>query len=334
MPIARALAMSLIAVATPAAAAVPAYDELPPVQLYADATPESGRVQCDEYTSGKMPDRIVYNVTVPTYQPFVPAPARATGTAVVIAPGGGFQFLAIDNEGIEVAKWLAERGIAAFVLKYRVAQTDPNNPPRVGLAPTPPRVAPAPCAAALPSEPANIEARGQQGIADGIAAIKAVRAHAAAYHIDPKRIVMLGFSAGAMVATGTVLQQDAAARPNFAAPIYGAPFGALPPIPKDLPPLFIAMAQNDKLVAAPVTAFYDALYAAGYRPELHLFNGGSHGFGMHTLGTTSDHWKDIFFWWLESHGLTQRPGDPPRPVTPEFARPIDSRSPAPALGSK
>lgn len=320
---ARALTTSLVALAMSAtAAAKPAYNELPAVRLYAEAAPEPGRAQCAEYMGGTAPNRIIYNVTVPTYQPFVPVPGRATGTAVIIAPGGGFQFLAIDNEGIEVAKWLAEQGVAAFVLKYRVAQTDPNNPPRVGLATPRPRATPAPCAAAFPAEPANIEVRGQQGIADGIAAIKAVRDQAATYHIDPKRIVMLGFSAGAMVTTGTVLQQDAAARPNFAAPIYGAPFGALPPIPNDLPPLFIAMAQNDKLVGAPVKAFYDALYAAGYQPELHLFNGGNHGFGMHSLGTTSDHWKDSFFWWLESHGLTQRPGDPPRPVTPEFARPI------------
>jgi len=125
-----------------------------------------------------------------------------------------------------------------------------------------------------------------------------------------------------MVTTGTVLQTDAAARPDFAAPIYGAPFGSMPAIPAGLPPLFLAIAQNDKLVGVPVKAFYEALLAAGYHPELHVFDGGNHGFGMHTLGTTSDHWKDSFFWWLESRGLTQRPGDPPRPVTPAFARPL------------
>jgi len=314
--------LGLLAAAIPATAAAPARIEaLEPVRLYSPVAPGSEDARCPERTDGKSPDHIVYNVSVPTYQAFLPPAARSTGTAVIIAPGGGFRYLAIDNEGNEVAKWLAARGIAAFVLKYRVSQTDPNNPPRVGLTPEPPHASPDPCMAGRAAVDSDIEARAQPGIADGIAAIKAVRERAATYRIDPQRVVMLGFSAGAMVTTGTVLQDEAAARPNFAAPIYGAPFGALPPIPRGLPPLFLAVAQNDKLVGAPVKSFYDALYAAGYRPELHLYNGGSHGFGMHTLGTTSDHWKEAFFWWLESFGLTHQPGDPPRPVTPEFARP-------------
>ena len=296
---------------------------LEPVRLYPDAAPGVTAAICPETMIGQVPDRVIYNVTVPTYQPYLPPEAVATGTAVIVAPGGGFELLAIDNEGIEVAKWLAERGIAAFVLKYRVVQTDPNNPPKVGLARQPPRVPPAPCATSLPAAGSiDIVARGGPGIADGIAAIQHIREHAAQYRIDPKRIVMMGFSAGAMVTTGTVLQQDAAARPDFAAPIYGGPFGSLPAIPQGLPPLFLAVAQNDRLVGAPVKAFYEALLTAGYHPELHLFSGGSHGFGMHTLGTTSDHWKDSFFWWLESLGLTRKPGDPPRPVTPAFARPL------------
>lgn len=298
------------------------FEVLDPVRLYPDAAPGVTGAGCPEALLGQEPDRVVYNVTVPTYQPYLPPKAHSASTAVIVAPGGGFELLAIDNEGIEVAKWLAERGIAAFVLKYRVAQTDPNNPPRVGLARQPPQVAPAPCASSLPAGTTDIVTRGAPGIADGIAAIQRVREHAAQYHIDPKRIVMMGFSAGAMVTTGTVLQPDAAARPDFAAPIYGAPFGSLPAIPAGLPPLFLAWAQNDKLVGAPVKAFYEALLAAGYHPELHVFSGGSHGFGMHTLGTTSDHWKDSFFWWLESLGLTQKPGDPPRPITPAFARPL------------
>jgi acetyl esterase/lipase len=306
-----------------AASSATAVEVLQPVRLYPDAAPGVAGTGCPEAMIGQPPDRVIYNVTVPTYQPYLPPKARSTGTAVIVAPGGGFELLAIDNEGIEVAKWLAERGIAAFVLKYRVAQTDPNNPPKVGLARQPPQVAPAPCAASLPAAGSiDIVTRGAPGIADGIATIQQIREHAEQYHIDPKRIVMMGFSAGAMVTAGSVLQQDAAARPDFAAPIYGGPFGSMPVIPSGLPPLFLAVAQNDRLVGAPVKAFYEALLAAGYHPELHVFNGGSHGFGMHTLGTTSDHWKDSFFWWLESLGLTQKPGDPPRPPTPAFARPL------------
>jgi len=313
------LCVSELAVAHDAAS----FEVLEPVRLYQGAAPGVTEGGCPEVMIGQVPDRVIYNVTVPTYQPFLPSKDRSTGTAVIVAPGGGFELLAIDNEGIEVAKWLAERGIAAFVLKYRVAQTDPNNPPKVGLARQPPQVAPAACAVSLPAAGTiDIVTRGAPGIADGIAAIQQVREHAKQYHIDPKRIVMMGFSASAMVTTGTVLQQDAAGRPDFAAPIYGGPFGSMPAIPTGLPPLFIAVAQNDRLVGAPARSFYEALLANGYHPELHVFNGGSHGFGMHTLGTTSDHWKDSFFWWLESLGLTQKPSDPPRPPTPAFARPL------------
>jgi len=315
--------LSLCASGLGIAHSAPSFQVLEPVRLYSEAAPGVTGPGCPEVMIGQTPDRVIYNVSVPTYQPFLPPKARATGTAVIVAPGGGFELLAIDNEGIEVAKWLAERGIAAFVLKYRVTQTDPNNPPKVGLARQPPQLPPAACAASLPPAGSiDIATRGAAGIADGIAAIQQIREHAGQYHIDPQRIVMMGFSAGAMVTTGTVLQQDAAARPNFAAPIYGAPFGSMPAIPSGLPPLFLAVAQNDRLVGAPVKAFYEALLAAGYHPELHVFNGGSHGFGMHTLGTTSDHWKDSYFWWLESLGLTQKPGDPPRPATPSFARPL------------
>src|SRR6186713_3346092 len=258
------LAIFCMALITSAAMAAPAYEQKPEVRLYPGKAPGSEGQSCAEYMGGKLPDRIIYNVTAPTYQPYLPAADRATGTAVIIAPGGGFQLLAIDNEGIEVAKWLAERGIAAFVLKYRVAQTDPNNPPKVGLARQPPQVPPAPCARSLPAAGSiDIVARGGPGIADGVAAIQHIREHAAQYRIDPKRIVMMGFSAGAMVTTGTVLQQDAAARPDFAAPIYGGPFGSLPAIPQGLPPLFLAVAQNDRLVGAPVKAFYEALLTAG-----------------------------------------------------------------------
>jgi dienelactone hydrolase len=115
----------------------------------------------------------------------------------------------------------------------------------------------------------------------------------------------MGFSAGAMVTSGALLQPDAAARPNFAAPIYGGPFGVMPKIPADLPPIFMAWAQDDGLVREPIENFYEALTAAGNKPEAHIYRAGEHGFGMKKQGTTSDHWMDEFYWWLESQGLTK-----------------------------
>ena len=106
-----------------------------------------------------------------------------------------------------------------------------------------------------------------------------------------------------MVTSGVLLQHDVAARPNFAAPIYGGPFGVMPPIPAQLPPIFMAWAQDDELVLDPVNKFYEALRAAGIKPEVHIYSAGHHGFGMKKQGTTSDYWMDEFYYWLEAQGF-------------------------------
>jgi acetyl esterase/lipase len=149
---------------------------------------------------------------------------------------------------------------------------------------------------------------GKFGIADGIQALQVVRQHAAEWGLSPDRIGFLGFSAGAMVASGALLQKDAAARPSFAAMIYGGPFGVLPAIPAKLPPLFLAWAQDDAQAREPVVKFYDALVAAGCRPEAHIFSAGGHGFGLRKQGTSSDHWIETFYAWLEAQGLTRAAG--------------------------
>ena len=118
----------------------------------------------------------------------------------------------------------------------------------------------------------------------------------------------MGFSAGAMVTSGSVLQQDAAARPNFAAMIYGGPFGVMPAIPAKLPPMFLAWAQDDAVVLNLIVRFHDALKAAGHKPEVHIFSAGGHGFALKKQGTSSDHWIDAFYYWLEAQGFTRRAG--------------------------
>ena len=229
---------------------------------------------------------VVFNVVTPTLTAYLPDRAKATGTGVIIAPGGAFVALAVDLEGANVARWLQERGIAAFVLKYRIMEKRGE-----GI-------------------PANMDMdeAGKYGIADGIQALKVVRQHAAEWGVSPDRIGFMGFSAGAMVSSGTLLQEDAAARPDFAAMIYGGPFGVMPRIPAKLPPMFLAWAQDDNVALGAIVRFYDALKSAGHRPEAHIFDAGGHGFGMRKQGTSSDHWIDDFYYWVESLGFTKRAG--------------------------
>jgi acetyl esterase/lipase len=268
---------------------------LSPAKLYPGVAPGSEGWSIPESTEGQPPNRIIRNVVSPEYVPYLPDASRNTGTGVIVAPGGGMVMLSYDSEGVEVAKWLAERGIAAFVLKYRVKQTDPSKSPMAAITGG--------------DEPQN---NFKYAVDDGIAAVKVIRARAADYGVKPDKIVMVGFSAGSIVTVLTTLQSDLSARPDYAAPIYGAPLGGVSEIPKGLPPFFLAVAQDDG-AAFLVDRFYAALLAAGYKPELHRFQSGGHGFGMGKRGNTSDHWVDEFFWWLEANGLTRKPGDPERP---------------------
>ena len=229
---------------------------------------------------------VVFNVVSPTLTAYLPERTKATGTGVIIAPGGAFVALAIDLEGNNVARWLQEKGIAAFVLKYRLMEKRGEGIP-TGM---------------------NMDEAGKYGIADGIQALKVVRQRATEWGISPDRVGFIGFSAGAMVTSGALLQNEAAARPNFAAMIYGGPFGVMPAIPNKLPPMFLAWAQNDALALEPIVKFYDALKSAGHKPEVHMFSAGGHGFGMRKQGTSSDHWIDALYYWLEAQGFTKPAG--------------------------
>ena len=219
---------------------------------------------------------VIQNVVTPTLTAYLPAKGKSTGTGVVIAPGGGFVALAIDLEAIDVARWLQQRGIAAFVLKYRTLEKKQDGIPAM-----------------------DMDTAGRYGIADGIQALRVVRQHAKEWGVAPDRVGFIGFSAGAMVASGALLQRDTAARPDFAALIYGAPFGVMPRIPATLPPVFMAWARDDQVALRPVVRFRDALVAAGQKPEVHEYAAGGHGFGMKKQGTPSDHWIDDLYGWMK-----------------------------------
>ncbi|MEG3165309.1 alpha/beta hydrolase [Sphingomonas sp. PB2P19] len=231
------------------------------------------------------------NVTDATLTPFLPDPAKANGTAVIVAPGGGFRTLSMENEGWDVARALAAKGVAAFVLKYRLNQTPQD------LATF---AKPAPQGAPMPRpDPAAMMAGLAPQIADARAAFALVRKRAGEWHVDPSRIGMVGFSAGAMLTMATTMAgQDA--KPAFIGNIYG-PLAAMT-VPADAPPMFVALAADDPLFGNGGFGLIDSWRAAKRPVEFHLFEQGGHGFGMYPKTTTSTGWFDEFARWMTMHG--------------------------------
>ena len=256
---------------------------------------------------------LVRNVTEPTLTVFLPKAGNPSKTAVIIAPGGGFRVLAIDQEGYWVADWFAQHGIAAFVLKYRLAPTPQSDeeilpggrapaPPAPGAAGAPPGGAGAPNPMMIPL-PAETQ---PNAVADGLQAIKLVRSGAAKWGIAPDRVLFMGFSAGGALTAGTMLADNPAERPNYVGIMYGGPLGGpMPAIPAHTPPAFLAVAEDDPLAGAAEIKFFDALREAKATPELHVFRSGQHGFSMMLRKGTSDHWIDELYWWMSSYGLTK-----------------------------
>jgi len=239
------------------------------------------------------------NVVVATLTPFLPDPAKANGTAVVVTPGGGFRTLSMENEGYDVAKALNEHGVAAFVLKYRLNQTPASleefaRPPAPGAAPGgPPRTRPS---------PEQMMAGLAPMLADSKAAFDLIRSRAAEWKVDPDRIGMVGFSAGAMLTMATATAGDA--RPAFLGDIYG------PLMPMDVPeaktPLFIALAADDPLFPQTEFGLIKSWKDAGAPVEFHYYEQGGHGFGMYPKTTTSTGWFDAFVAWMTMHGWIPR----------------------------
>jgi acetyl esterase/lipase len=241
------------------------------------------------------------NVTVATLTPYLPDPSNASGAAVVVAPGGGFRVLSMENEGTDVAKALAAKGVAAFVLKYRLRQTPTDlaeyaKPP----APRPASAAPRP---PMPSTPEAMAADIAPQLEDARAAFALIRRRAAEWHVDPTRIGMVGFSAGAMLTmTTAVAGQDA--KPAFLGDIYG-PMRAMT-VSADAPPLFVAVAIDDPLFGGGEMGIIKSWIEAKRPVELHLFERGGHGFGMYPKETTSTGWFDEFARWLGMHGMLKQ----------------------------
>jgi len=247
------------------------------VNIWPGVAPGSENWKQQEKTFENTPvGTVIMNVVTPTLTIYLPEKSKATGAGVIIAPGGAFVALAVSLESYDLARALQERGVAAFVLKYRIPEKKQEG---------------------IPAD-MDMDEAAKFGIADGTQAIKVVRKHAVEWGVAADKVGFVGFSAGGMVAAAQLLQPDAATRPNFAALIYGGPFGVMPAIPANLPPIFMAWAQDDTVAREPVVKFYEALTKAGAKPEAHIFSAGGHGFGTQKHGTTSDHWMDEFYFWL------------------------------------
>jgi acetyl esterase/lipase len=234
------------------------------------------------------------NVSVPTLTMFAPK-GKNTGAAVVVFPGGGYNILAMDLEGTEVCDWLTVRGITCVILKYRVPGTGP-----------------------YPKSAAALQ--------DAQRAVGMVREHAAEWKIDPKRVGVLGFSAGAhlAVAVSTHYEQrlyprvnaadDLSCRPDFEVVVYpgylaledkGLAFSTDIPVTKETPPTFLVQAEDDWAHVENAVQYFMALKNAGVPTEMHIYAKGGHGYGLRKTELPVTGWPELVDVWLKTIGMVQ-----------------------------
>ena len=236
---------------------------------------------------------LVQNVVKPSLRVFRPEKGKANGTAIVLEPGGGWETIVEGVEGNPVADSLTAHGITVFMLRYRLLKTIDNflytADKKSGLDP------------ATRLQDYNTKLRALD-LEDIKTAMKYVRAHAAEYGVQPNKVGVMGFSAGGFNVSVLATGYDAASRPDFVAPIYGAIED--PVVPSDAPPIFLAHASDDKLVPVERSIhFYQEWIKAGRHAELHIFGKGGHGFGVSKKGVPVDHWIELFFRWLKSEEM-------------------------------
>jgi len=241
-------------------------------------------------------DPMARNISIATLTPFLPEKGKATGAAVIVAPGGGFRWLSMGNEGWEVAEALAKKGIAAFVLKYRLFPTVESldeftawmNRPRPA-----PQKTDDTSKKATPSTPVQMDLSNQ--LEDAEAAYAMIVKNASEWGIDTKRIGMIGFSAGAGLTMHATLNSKTM-KLAFIGPIYGG-MGPVK-VPENAPPMFNVIASDDFLFNSQFGVI-DSWFKAGRPVEFHLYQNGGHGFGLGNPNKTSNRWFDSFIYWLD-----------------------------------
>ena len=245
-------------------------------------------------------DPMARNITRATLTPFLPEPGKANGAAVIVAPGGGFRWLSMGNEGWEVAEALAKQGVAAFVLKYRLFPTaekledfsDWMNRPR----PAPPT--PSDSTGSTPAPP-RMQLDLSNQLKDAEAAYALIVKRAREWGVDTDRIGMIGFSAGAGLTMHATLNSKTM-RLAFIGPIYGG-MGPVE-VPRDAPPMFNVIATDDFLFGGQF-GLIESWFRAGRPVEFHLYQNGGHGFGLGNPNRTSNIWFDAFMHWLDVNGF-------------------------------
>ena len=239
--------------------------------------------QIEERGKGRVVDRSITNVSQPTVTVYLPAREKATGTAIVICPGGGYQHLAIDKEGHDVARWLNTVGVAGIVLKYRL---------------------PGSLSGTSQADIQQVAGRIHVALEDAEAAMRLTRENASKWNLKPTAVGMMGFSAGGHLAAIIGMVAPAESRPDFLVLGYPAiPAGLA--VTSSTPRTFLVAADDDTTVNAAENAgrFFAALKAAKVPAELHIYSSGGHGFGIRKSGKTSAAWPGALVAWLKEAGL-------------------------------
>ncbi|WP_328278523.1 alpha/beta hydrolase [Sphingobium sp.] len=263
--------------------------------LYAGPAPGSENWTRPE-EARKTGDGITYfNVSAPSFTAYLPPKGKANGMAVIILPGGGLRLLGVDDDTRSVIRRLNDAGIAAFLLKYRILQMPPPppSPPRAGPMPAPkfPRMDIRNANANPAPGNAQLTQVLEMAVADTRRAMAMIRQDAAHWRIDPKRIGLMGTSAGGGVAIGTLLAQAPSDRPIFVASLYGPALQDVA-VPTDAPPLFLATDSNHGAVTDGLVALFSMWKQADRPAELHSYE-------VPAFDFPSALWLDRFMAWLD-----------------------------------
>jgi len=239
--------------------------------------------------------QVVTNVSKPTLTVYQPDSEINTGSAVIIAPGGGLYAHSIKSEGNQVAEWLTKKGVTAFVLKYRLVPTGEDGVEEITALST--------------SNPNEIAIQVGKvlpyAVQDGLNAVAHVRNQAESYGVNPNKIGFMGFSAGGAVTMGVSYEYDDKTRPDFIVPVY-AWTDAMPvqTLKDDAPPALIVCATDDPLdLAKGSIEIYNAYLKAQTSVGLHMYSQGGHGFGMRKKGLPSDNWIERFYDWAKAESF-------------------------------